>query len=81
LLCFFNIAGAVYDPDIAGIEMASLAKARLEAARFIGEYIRDRPDVVWKGEEVRVEVTDERQLILFTVIVLGIDSPSTGGRF
>ena len=79
MLCFFNLAGAVYDPDVEGTEMASLADARLEAVRYIGEFIRDRPDVVWMGEEVRVEVTDSQQLVLFTVIVLGVDSPATAG--
>jgi hypothetical protein len=59
--------------------MVSIAEARLEAARYIGQFVRDRPDVVWLGEEVRVEVTDARQLVLFTVIVMGVDAPSTSG--
>jgi hypothetical protein len=79
VLCFFNLAGAVHDPDVEGIEIASIGAARIEAARYIGEVIRDRPNLVWAGEEVRVEVTDERQLILFTIIVVGVDSPVLGG--
>ena len=77
MLCFFNLAGAVYDPDVKGLKMPSLVEARLEAARYIGEVIRDRPNLVWAGEEVRVEVTDDRQLVLFTVIVLGVDAPAS----
>jgi hypothetical protein len=77
MICFFNLAGSIHDPDQEGIEMPSLAGARVEAARYAGELIRDRPDLVWMGEEVRVEVTDERRLILFTVIVLGIDAPTS----
>jgi hypothetical protein len=77
--CFFNLAGAVYDPDVEGIEMPSLGDARIEAARYIGEVIRDRPNLVWAGEEVRVEVTDSQQLILFTIIVLGVDAPVLNG--
>jgi hypothetical protein len=77
MLCFFNLAGAVYDPDVAGKEMASLGDARIEAARHIGEVIRDRPNLVWAGEEVRVEVTDAHQLVLFTIIVVGVDSPAS----
>jgi hypothetical protein len=79
MLCFFNLAGAIYDPDVEGIEIGSIADARLEAVRFIAEFIRDRPDLVWAREEVRVEVTDANQLILFTVIVLGVDAPATLG--
>lgn len=77
MLCFFNLAGAVYDPDAEGMEMSSLASARIEAARFIGKYVRDKPDVVWGGEEIRVEVTDANRLILFTIIVLGVDAPAS----
>jgi hypothetical protein len=77
MLCFFNLAGAAYDPDVEGMELPSIVETRLEAARYIGEVIRDRPNLVWAGEEVRVEVTDARQLILFTIIVPGVDAPSS----
>jgi hypothetical protein len=78
VLCFFNLAGAIYDPDDEGLEVASMGAARAEAARFIAEIIRDKPDLIWAGEEIRVEVTDARQLILFTIIVVGVDSPAMG---
>jgi hypothetical protein len=80
MLCFFNLAGAVYDPDTDGMEMASFEDARNQAVRYAGEIIRDNPDVVWRGEEVRVEVTDANQLIMFTVIILGVDAPSMTGE-
>jgi len=73
---FFNLAGAVYDPDNTGLEFATMGEARLEAARHAGELLRDRPGAVWQGEELRVEVTDSNQLVLFTVIVLGVDAPA-----
>ncbi len=44
------------------------------AVQSAAELIRDRPEVVWAGEEVRVEVTDSNQLVLFTVIVIGVDA-------
>jgi hypothetical protein len=77
MLCFCNVAGAVYDPDVEGIEMASIDDARIEAARFAGELIRDQPHLAWAGEEIRVEVTDADQLILFTIMMLGVDAPAT----
>ncbi len=43
-------------------------------AQAAAELIRDRPQLVWTGEEVRVEVTDENQLLLFTVIIFGVDA-------
>jgi hypothetical protein len=82
MLCFFNVAGAVYDPDVDGIEMPSIDDARIEAARFTGELIRDQPELAWAGEEIRVEVTDANQLLLFTIITLGVDAPATAaGRW
>jgi hypothetical protein len=71
---FFNLAGAVYDPDNEGLQLASLSAARTMAVQAAAELIRDRPEIVWAGEEARVEVTDDNQLLLFTVIVLGVDS-------
>lgn len=76
MLCFFNLAGATYDPDVVGMEMETIDEARVQAARFMGELIRDKPKLAWAGEEIRVEVTDERQLVLFTVIAFGVDSPA-----
>jgi phage terminase large subunit-like protein len=76
MLYFFNIAGAAYDPDVEGFELASMGEARLMAAKHAGELLRDRPGLVWQGEELRVEVTDSNQLVLFTVIVLGVDAPA-----
>ena len=79
MLYFFNVAGANYDPDVEGIELASMGDARVMAAKHAGKLLRDRPGLVWAGEELRVEVTDANQLVLFTVIVIGVDSPAAGG--
>ncbi len=43
MLYFFNIAGAVYDPDVEGYELPSMHEARLMAAKHAGEVLRDRP--------------------------------------
>ena len=72
---FFNLAGSIYDPDNEGVELATLSDARIAAARFAGEYLRDRPEVVWAGEEFRIEVTDSKRLLLFTFIAVGVDAP------
>jgi hypothetical protein len=76
MLFFFNKAGAVYDPDVDGIELLTFAEARVQAVRFAAETLRDRPELAWLGEEFRVEVTDQNQLVLFTVITVGIDAPA-----
>jgi len=44
---FFNLAGAVYDLDNSGHELASVSVARTAAVKFGAEYLRDRPEVAW----------------------------------
>jgi len=76
---FFNEIGGQLKPDDAGLEFPSIEAARVEAVRYAAEVLRERPTLIWAGEDFRVEVTDERHLTLFTVIVVGIDAPA-GGR-
>jgi len=76
---FFNEFDGQYKLDDKGLEMPTLEKARLEAVRYAGEAMRDQPDLAWKGDEFRVEVTDDNHVVLFTVIVIGVDAPA-GGR-
>ena len=80
-LFFFNQAGAVYDPDVEGVELATISDARIQAVKFAGETLRDRPELAWLGDEYRVEVTDENQLILFTFVAMGVDSPAVKRLF
>jgi hypothetical protein len=77
---FFNLAGAVHDPDNQGKELADMQAARIYAVVHASEVIRDHPNLVWSGTEVRVEVTDADRLVLFTVIVLGVDAPAGSRR-
>jgi hypothetical protein len=73
---FFNLAGAVYDPDDEGLELRTVAAARHQAVLACAEFIHDKPDLVWTGDEVRMEVTDSRRTLLFTVVIFGVDSPA-----
>ena len=77
---FFNRAGAVHSRDNHGHEIGSLSDARIQAVRYAAEYLRDRPELVWLGEEFRVEVTGENDEMLFTFIAVGVDSPASAGR-
>ncbi len=73
---FFNLAGAVYDPDNEGYELATMSEARMLAAKEVALTLHDRPDLLWRGEEVRLEVTDEHRTLLFTAVIVGVDSPA-----
>ena len=72
---YFNEKDTAYRADDEGLEFAGIDQARLEAVRYAGEVLRDHPTLVWTGEDFRIEVTDSRRL-LFTVIVVGVDSPA-----
>lgn len=76
---FFHIQGddLVHDED--GTELPSALHAREAAARFAGEMLRDRPDLVLDQGYLGVEVADESGLILFSVMVLGNDAPAVEG--
>ena len=76
---FFNQFNGEFKRDDEGLEFASLDEARIEPVRYAGEELNDHPTLVWTGEDFRIEVTDAEQLVLFTVIVVGIDAPA-GGR-
>jgi phage terminase large subunit-like protein len=76
---YFNLAGAVHDADNEGMEFSTLSEARIEAARFAGELLHERPELVWAGDELRVEITNEHQIMMCTVIVLGVDAPAAKG--
>ena len=77
---FFNLAGAVHDPDNEGHELADLAAARMLSVELASDMLREDPKLAWTGEEFRVEVTNSERLLLFTVIVIGVDAPVSRGR-
>ena len=79
MLFFFNQAGAVHDPDAEGVELPNISAARIEAVKFAAQTLVDRPEIAWLGDEYRIEVTDQNQLILFTFRATGVDAPAARG--
>lgn len=76
--CFFNLAGAIYDPDYEGFEVATIDQARAEATRFLAGTLNDSLEAGWCGQEIRIEVTDDHRKLLFTMIAFGVDAPVSG---
>jgi hypothetical protein len=76
---FFNQIDGEYKPDDEGLEFPSIDDARTEAVRYAGEVLCHQPGIIWQGDDFRIEVTDGDKLLLFTLIVVGVDAP-TGGR-
>ena len=66
---FFDISNGIREADPAGIELAGLDAARAEAIKFTGELLLHHSQVIWEGEDLRVEVFDQARLALFVVAV------------
>lgn len=80
MLYFFNIAGAFDEPDLEGCDLADLSEARTEAVDLLVQTLREKPDLMWTIDEVRVEVTNDEKLLLFSIISFGVDAPFTTKR-
>ena len=70
---FFHRVDGHVDPDQEGLELSSLADARYEAILFAADTLKDTSYALWDGGEVRVEVTDVEQTLLFVVAISAVD--------
>jgi hypothetical protein len=53
---------------------------RTELAGFVGEMLRDHAKQIWADEEWRIDVTDERGLILYVMEIQVRETPATAKR-
>ena len=77
---FFDIHDGFVSPDRDGTELDGVIHARLEAVRFAGMYLSQRPGLIWDGSELRVLVFDEQRTLLTTVLLSASDSPTMQHR-
>lgn len=73
---FFHVEG---QPDDLGMELPSLAAAKCEAVRYAGKLICDEAERFWDAGEFTLTVADERDLVLFSLTLLGHEAPSILG--
>jgi hypothetical protein len=76
---FFNSVDGV-DTDKVGAEFETFEAARSHAVRFAANLLQDNAHSVWNGRDFRIEITDDRGLVLSTLIILGIDSAAVAQR-
>lgn len=62
--------------DDEGTLLPDGAAARIEAARVLGQMVNERPAAVWKDDLLRITVTDEHGLILFSLDLTALKSPA-----
>jgi hypothetical protein len=76
---FFTLDDHERTVDEDGTELASQEEARSQAVMFMSAWLRDHPHQIWDGADVRVEVTDERGAMLFSVVAMGLEANQPRG--
>ena len=72
---FFDVSDHGKETDDVGQELSGPDHARSEAVMFVGGLLRDDPDLVWDGRELRVTVNDEAGAEILSVFVHAVDVP------
>ena len=70
---FFHRTDGFVENDREGTELADLHAARQEALIYAGRSMSDDPDLVWDGQEFRVDVTNDTGALLLSVVVRAIE--------
>ena len=73
----FNVDNGAVLPDPDGTELDSLAAAKCEAVKTAGRMICDAAGEFWDSAEWVMTVTDDAGLTLFTLQIVGTESPAT----
>jgi hypothetical protein len=60
-----------------GAEMADMRAVRLQAARRIGELLKEHAGRLWVDEEWQMDVPDNRGLILYVMQVSALKTAAT----
>ena len=71
---FFNVVEDGHKVDTIGADYPDPEIARCEAVRFAAQVLKDEPERVWRGTEIRIEATDTWGTILFTLLIAGVDA-------
>jgi hypothetical protein len=61
------------------VESADHTELRIEIARFVGQLLKDHARTIWADEDWRVDVTDERGLILYVMHIAAIQASAVRG--
>jgi hypothetical protein len=74
---FHSVDGS-RDPDPDGVELENDTTAQHVAMQFAGEVLKSEPEQIWSNGQWRVEVTDDDNILLFTIITIAVDAPHPG---
>jgi len=77
---FFHTENGRSFPDNEGTELETLADARMEAVRVLGDVLRETPDEVLATGMLRLTVTDAAGLIYFALDLSATDAAAGQAR-
>ncbi len=63
--------------ETLSVDTSDVGALRIEMAKFVGELLQDHAGKVWEDQDWRVDVTDERGLILFVMHISTSDTAAT----
>ena len=69
---FFQVSGS---PEDLGMDLPDIAAAKCEAVRYAGKLICEEADRFWDKADFTMAITDEAGLVLFSLILSGVDAP------
>jgi hypothetical protein len=72
---FFHTADGSVSRDRTGTELPDAGSAKTMAVKFASQCLANQPDQVWQNHQFRVDVTDEQERTVFTMILVAIDGP------
>ena len=77
---FFNVLENDHKVDVVGADYPDAETARIEAVRFAADLLKAEPERLWKGAELRIEAKDTWDTVLFTLVIVGVDSEALVGH-
>jgi hypothetical protein len=77
---FFHTEYGRPSPDEEGTELATLAEARVEAVRVLGDMLRESPNELLTTGALRLTVTDAKGLVYFALELSATDAAAGQAR-
>ena len=62
--------------ETLAVDSADLTALRVEVASFVGDLLKEHAQKIWVDEDWRVDVTDERGLILYVMHLSTVQAPA-----
>ena len=70
----FNLHDGADYPDALGTDCSDIPGAKVEAATRMARLLGEEAARFWTGDEWTMSVTDDKALVLFTLVFYGMDA-------